>query len=545
MIWANFLHFYQPPTQKRYWVDRVTDECYRRVVKGFLENPNAKVTLNINSVLCELWEKWGHGDVLDGIKKLMENGQVELTGSAKFHPLLPQFPKDIIIRQVRLNDETHRRYFGNAYKPRGFFPPEMAYNRYVAQVVGELGFEWIIGEELSLEKPVEYDRLYEVSGIKVSPTRHPEVPSGPKLACASRDLPSGEDSSVRTPQKDKSGGLHDDDNLIMFFRDRGFSYKVLAGYLGTGKLFLDELKLRFPDDSGNHFLLTAMDGETFGHHRPGMERLLLDLFKLPEIELVHISDLLTRFPNREVVETRPSTWALMEHEVEKNLPFSRWDDPENAVHKLQWELTNLAIETVRNLKFEIRNLKLNPNDLNSNVSNNENLSIENSLKIENCKLKIDDVDGDVRGVSSQEKRLITAQSLLDRAIHSDQFWWASAKPWWSVEYIERGAKELLEAVKATGQKLEGQKARELYYKILETAFEYQRSGLVDEISRKEDETMRMRTDQTLPKMPKEELLKIIDSVKQEMLSVAGTQEYERAAQLRDRVKELNSYLNQN
>jgi alpha-amylase/alpha-mannosidase (GH57 family) len=448
MIWANFLHFYQPPTQKKYWVDKVTDECYRRVVAGFLENPKAKLTLNINSVLCELWEKWGHGDVIDGVKKLLERGQVELTGSAKFHPLLPQFPKEIVIRQIKLNDEAHRRFFGKSYQPRGFFPPEMAYNRYLAQVVSELGFEWIIGEELSLGKPVDYSKIYEVKDIPVAGSSQ---------------------------------------NLKMFFRDRSFSYKVLAGYLGTGKLFLDELRSRFPDDN-SHFLLTAMDGETFGHHRPGMERLLLDLFKLDEIELVHISDLSALFANREVVETVPSTWALMEHEVEKNLPFARWDDPENGVHKLQWELTNLAIEAVKR-------------------SNNARSWL-----------------------------------LLDSAVHSDQFWWASAKPWWSVEYIERGAKELMEAVKSAGWKEESEKAQALYYKILETAFEYQRSGMVDEISRKEDETIRMRTDQTLPAMPKDELLKIIGTIRKEMLAVAQNSEYERAAQLRDRIKELEGYL---
>ena len=100
----------------------------------------------------------------------------------------------------------------------------------------------------------------------------------------------------------------------------------------------------------------------------------------------------------------------------------------------------------------------------------------------------------------------------------------------------------MEAVKATGDKEAAVKAQDLYYQILEKAFEYQRSGRVDEVSRKEDETIRMRTDQTHPKMPKEELLKIIATIREEMLSVAAGQEYERAGQLRDRIKELETYL---
>lgn len=557
MIWACFLHFYQPPTQKKYWIDRITDESYRRIIKGLLENPTAKITLNINSILCELWEECGHTDVLDGLKALVERGQVELTGSAKFHPLLPKLPKEMVVRQILLNEITLNKYFGvvgpatrnlkfeilnlksnsndsnvsniencdnsNSIQNsncklkipmlRGFFPPEMAYNRYLAQIVADLGYEWIIAEELSLGKPVDYSKIYSVEGLTLK----------------------GSDP--------KSG-------LKIFFRDRAFSYKILAGYLGTEKLFVDELKVRFPlsykeiqdsnvkGDSGiahapqndvilasdegarpesvsDLYLLTAMDGETFGHHRPGMERLLFDLFKIPEIQMVHISDLPRLFPKRESVETKPSTWALMEHEIELNLPFARWDDPENEVHKLQWELTDLAIETVKDFSLRHPDPAQPEKDLNSR-------------------------DSSGRTPQNDEN---DAQNLLDRALHSDQYWWASAKPWWSIEYIERGAKELLEAVRAAGNRSAEQKAQELYYKILETAFEYQRSGKVDEISKKEDETIRMRTDQGLPKMPKEELLKIIETIRAEMLTVAQNQEYERAAQLRDRIKELKTYLN--
>lgn len=494
MIWANFLHFYQPPTQKKYWIDRVTDESYRRLVNGLLAEPRAKITLNINSILCELWEEYHHDDVLEGVKKLVQSGQIELTGSAKFHPLLPKLPKDQVVRQIRLNEESLGRYFevvspndvqrstSNGRRIKGFFPPEMAYDRNLAAIVAELGYEWILAEELSLGKTVDYSKVYSVSGI------------------SKRGGPKGEAFKI-------------------FFRDRAFSYKLLAGYLGTEKLFLDELAKRFPVHQDQQYLLTAMDGETFGHHRPGMEQLLFELFKIPQVEMVHISQLPSLFKTVEKVTTKPSTWALMEHEVEKNLPFARWDDPENQVHRLQWQLTDLAINAICHPEG-----LTTPKDLNGKDSSDRTPQNDNFKK---------------------------AQELLDRALHSDQYWWASAKPWWSIEYIERGAKELLEAVRATGQAeglpteasaKAGQKAQELYYKILETAFEYQRSGIVDEISKKEDETMRMRTDQTLPQMPKEELIKIIETIRKEMMAVVAKQEYERATQLRDRIKELETYL---
>src|SRR5689334_5295921 len=125
MIWANFLHFYQPPTQKSFWVKKITTESYRRLVEGLLAHPHAKVTININGVLDELLDQNGEHDVLRGLRQLLERGQIELTASAKYHPLLPMLSDDEIIRQIELNNETHKKYFGPAYQPKGFFPPEM------------------------------------------------------------------------------------------------------------------------------------------------------------------------------------------------------------------------------------------------------------------------------------------------------------------------------------------------------------------------------------------------------------------------------------
>lgn len=441
MIWANFLHFYQPPTQKKFWADRITEESYRRVLRGLLDNPGAKVTFNINGVLLDLWEEFGHKDVIEMVGTLLERGQIELTGSAKFHPLLPKIPEDEIKRQIELNAATLKKYFGD-YQPKGFFPPEMAYDSVVAKVAKEMGFSWIIAEELSYLGRVAYDRIYQ----------------------------------------DQETGI------TLFFRERETSYKILSGQLGTPKLLWDSLGDRV---AKNEYLLTAMDGETFGHHRPGMDQALMDLLTLPELPTVLISEIPEKFPQVEKVEPRPSTWALMEKDLEKKVPFARWDDPDNEIQRLQWQLTELAIETVR-------------------------------------------------GSDNPGK----AREMLDRALHSDQYWWASARPWWSLEMIERGAFELKETILAVpGAAAEiKQKAQDLYFAILTTGFAWQREGRVEELAKVEDEEIRMHTDAALPGLPKDEVKKMIAHIRQEMEEVAKKQEFERATQLRDRIRELEDYL---
>lgn len=449
MVWANFLHFHQPPTQKKYWVKKISKECYRRVFKGFLENPNIRLTMNVSGVLLELWDKFGEQDLISQLKQLVNRGQVELTASAKYHPLLPKLPEEEIVRQIRLDEETIRKYLGDA-PLRGFFPPECAYDRRVAKIAASLGFEWVLAEELSLNHEfgaIDYSTIYEVTK---------------------------------------------DTDLKIFFRERETSYKILSGQIGTQNLFLSHLGNRI---SKNQYLLTAMDGETFGHHRPGMEKTLFELYKTEGIKAVTISQLPDLFEKRKRVKTLPSTWALMAHDLEKNVPFARWDDPGNEIHRMQWQLTDLAIKSVRASKRQ------------------------------------------------GNEQWLEARHLLDRALHSSQYWWASARPWWSLEIMERGAKMLKDVVLMVPDvpKPSRLKAKRLYYDIITTGFDWQREGRVERMARAEDEAVRMRTDRGIPELPSEEVDKMIAVIRKEMLEVAKNQEYERAAQLRDRIKELEGY----
>jgi len=253
-------------------------------------------------------------------------------------------------------------------------------------------------------------------------------------------------------------------------------------------MLISEMGKRIND---KRYLLTAMDGETFGHHRLGLEELLFDLYRSDQFRSVKISDLPSLFPDEAEIEPLPSTWALMEKDLERNAPFSRWFDPDNKIHTMQWELTDLALLAMRQS------------------------------------------DHTKEGYQR-------ARELLDRSLHSDQYWWAGAKPWWSIEYIEGGAKDFLNAIFAIPQVSEEtkQKAKDLYFHILSTAFDWQREGIVDRMAKKEDEEIRQRIDQNVPKMARQEFDKMIQNLTIQMLAAAKYKEYERAAQFRNRIKEL-------
>lgn len=455
MIWANFLHIYQPPTQKEYWVKKIADESYRKVFKGLKQNPKAKVTLNINAGLTELFDKYNCRDVIADIKLLATRGQIELTASAKYHPFLPLMPVSEIIRQIELNTRTNKKYFGAAFNPQGFFPPEMAYNKKVGATVAKLGYKWLILDELAFSgkiKDINWSKTYTFK---------------------------------------KS------DDFFIFFREREASFRILSAEIGMS-VFSGNMLIQLLGDrvKKNEYLITAMDGETFGHHRPGLEELLFDLYKTKELKSVTISELPGLFKNHQPIDPRDSTWALMKKDIEQNTPFSRWKDKNNIIHTMQWQLTDLALKSIK-----------------STTSTNKNYT----------KLR----------------------TLLDKAIHSDQYWWASAMPWWSIEMMEAGARDLNNVVQLSSQSSKIKKtAKKLYHKIIFTAFDWQRSGKVDQLAKSADEDVTQRITTDMPYIPEVEFNKIVNNLEKQMLEAAKSKEYERAAQIRNRVSELKEKKDQ-
>ena len=144
-VYFSFLfHIYQPPVQLPYIVRQIANECYLPLIKIFQESEVGKFSLNCNAVLSEQLYDYGLSSVLDGFRNLAERGQLEFTGSAKFHALLPLLPAPEIERQIKLNVETNRIFFGKSFNPRGFFPPEMAVYSLILDPIKKTGHEWFI-----------------------------------------------------------------------------------------------------------------------------------------------------------------------------------------------------------------------------------------------------------------------------------------------------------------------------------------------------------------------------------------------------------------
>ncbi len=360
MIYLSiFLHIYQPPTQEPEITKQITQDSYRLILK-ILNRTHGKITLNIPASLTEQLE----GDVINGIIDLVQKGQIELTATGAYHPILPLLPRSIITRQIELNNQINKKYFGNLYCPNGFFPPEMAVSTELVEVLEELNYKWVILDELT------YKRRLQIM-----------------------------DHSVIYVKRNQIINNHLN-NLSLFFRDNFLSTEIAMCRIKTIDEIFNYINNNYKSclpagrSEQDQYFVLAMDGETFGHHQIGQDKLLIDLLCNKKAQIVTISEIGKYF--RTKVETDPlqCSWGTSIDELREKNYYPKWNDPKNPIHKLQWKLLRL--------------------------------------------------------------------SNADRALHSDQFWWASHAPYWHPGMIEKGARMMRDSVAINNKK----EAEKIYNEIV-------------------------------------------------------------------------------
>jgi alpha-amylase/alpha-mannosidase (GH57 family) len=411
IYWAQLLHFYQPPTQTPSMLRKICNESYRPLLRVFEEYPNARVTINFNGVLTDMLIDCGHRDVIDGLRSLAENGQLEFTGTGKYHPVLPLIPNDEMKRQIDLNAQTNRHFFGKSYAPQGFFPPEMCYSQDVLQPIVKSGHRWLIlsGIACSTEWPVD--------------TIH-------RVDC-------------------------DGQEIAVFFRDDVLSNRISFRSV-EARDFIAHLE-QWQGNRENIYVVTAMDAETYGHHIQGWERIFLarvyeELEPWPEatpdirqatvlagqhvslltngeaatrIQMVTLTELLDLFPHGQTIEPRPSSWSTTADDMQEGNYYPLWKGKKNEVHHLQWDHLNICIELV------------------------------------NKALQCADNEESRRSAA-------IARGLLDRAEHSCQMWWASNRPMWDINLIHMGLldqwRTVVNAYRAINKSGASEEAKQEYYR---------------------------------------------------------------------------------
>ena len=303
LTWINFLHFYQPANADGHIIEEATEMSYLRIIRALEEHPNIKFTFNITACLILRWEELKYFDLIKRIKKLIKKGQIELTGSAAFHPILPLIPEKEVVKQIKENNETLKYFFGKDIKLNGFFLPEMAYSLKVAKLIKEFGYSWLILDEIA------YRGKFFTSVL------------------SKRDKKQVDFSKIY---------LGEDSGLKIIFRSRKFSKCYVPDFINKE---IKKVNLKNP-------YITATDAELYGLRHIDQTAEFEKLLKIKNLETFIISDFIKKTKEVEKIKPIASSWETTEKDLKQNKPYALWYEKNNKIQQRLWQLANLVYKTV-------------------------------------------------------------------------------------------------------------------------------------------------------------------------------------------------------
>lgn len=305
-----FLHAYQPPTpvQKPKIVRRVIDNSYRPLSEALLSDSEIRLSINVNASLSEVLAVEAP-DVIESLCLLAESSQLEFLGSAAYHPILPLLSPEHQLEQVHLNESINREIFGPSYKTQGFFPPELAMNQELVELLTQEQWRYAIAPENLF--------LSECSVAKVYST-----------------------------------------DFFLVKRNRTISNELAFNQLGSD-LDLRKAVLNYSLGEFDQVPVVGMDWETFGEHHKGyIDFLIRSLRHIHTIQAggyVDMGEFEGFTKELRLEELQTSSWSTEEEDLAKNIPFPLWDHPENKLH----ELINKLLRLTEEMGFQLKRRSTN------------------------------------------------------------------------------------------------------------------------------------------------------------------------------------------
>jgi len=240
-----FLHAYQPPRELYFVNDgqgealqiypEINEQIYREVYRPILVDSEERfpqgMVFSFYSTLRE-WMKSVHPDDFEKMVDLIgrqKDREYQVLGDPFIHAILPLLPEEDQKLLLALGKETFEKDFG--FTPQGLWLPETAVSAATLDKAKEVGYEFVALRD---------DQIVFPPGVK---KEQPVFVS----------LPSGGEVGVFWFETSESGKVAFDDGETI-----------------SANSFLGKRQ------NNQEQLAVGVDMETFGHHKPGREKFLLE-----------------------------------------------------------------------------------------------------------------------------------------------------------------------------------------------------------------------------------------------------------------------------
>ncbi len=360
------LHLYQPSTQTENVFKQVCSETYIPLIKLLKNKPHYRISLNVPLSLLEQMDKYGYKDWLKDLKDLYDAERVEIVGSAAYHPLLTKIPEDYIDQEIILNEYGMGYYLGSK---QGFEGEDSIL------VKNLKGF---FPPELSIN-PNVYSKINDL-GYEWVLVEKCAIPQGQTLMLGQNVFKYKNNQCLLIVRDDELS------NMLSFKRD------------SLNDDFIDKLHKKAETADS---VVISLDAEAFGHHnREGIYLLedTIDKILHANHTVVTVSDLVSESIHEEIDEIFESNWSESTCVKDQNM-YKLWDNSENEIQKSLWYIQENVLKSYQSTNHTI------------NIEGYENISFW--------------VNSQISNLPAPDRLNIELMLLINKSLHSDQFWWAS------------------------------------------------------------------------------------------------------------------------
>ena len=363
------MHLYQPPTQTEVVFRKVCSECYVPLIKLIKNNPQYRFSLNVPLSFLEQMDFYGYNDWINDLKNLCDSERVEVVGSAAYHALLTKTPSEMIEQQIILNEYGLGYYLGSK---QGFEGEDSILMK---------NLKGFFPPELSLNDEV-FEKIDDLGYEWILADRC-AVPQSDSLSLGQNIFKYKNFNTLLL--------IRDCDisNMISFKRD-SMCDDVIAAIQKKSETV----------DS----IIIASDGETFGHHnKEGIYLLdsIADWITRNGYNLSTISDIVADTLTDNTETLHESNWSETVCVLDPEKIYTLWDNPSNKIQQLLWGIQHAITE-----KY-LANSKPITEDGFENV----------------CIWK----QSELAKMTGDSRQQIELTVLVNKSLHSDQFWWASGE----------------------------------------------------------------------------------------------------------------------
>jgi alpha-amylase/alpha-mannosidase (GH57 family) len=306
ILHALGLHMHQPPGNLRLLIDSNEWEaqqiirCYERVPRYARELRDvARIHVGFSGILLEQFRS---PEIIDRYRQFVDipamldsykhAENIELIGMGYYHPIFPLIPREDWDDHLVSGRQIMADVFGR--EPRGFWPPEMAFNMEMVPALAEAGYDYVV-----------------VDGVHVQPEDKTDPPN------------------LNRPYTARNGGKE----ITVVPRDRDLSNAQESGLDADWFLNAVSNKITAPlDNAAPPLVTTWSDGENGGWFRQMAEEAgFFGHFFTPFIEQVRsgnsavspilLSDYLEHYPPRADAHVQTGAWNVADT---SGYDFSQW-----------------------------------------------------------------------------------------------------------------------------------------------------------------------------------------------------------------------------